>query len=242
MTEIEPRTESAELVPQAGTASALVDWAHAAQQAHNIAKSLSRTSFVPRSLQGKPEDITAAILAGQELGLQPMAALRSMDIIQGTPALKAHALRGLVQSRGHEVKLVESTDEKCVMAGRRRGEDWQQVEWTVARATKLGLTGKDQWKKQPKAMLVARATGEICRLVASDVLHAMPYASEELDTEGGPDGGAQVPRVTVRELAPDTEQGGEDAPRAELDPSDPWYVPKGDDIDEGVLDLEEATS
>lgn len=244
MTEIEPRTNPAaelEQVPQAGPAGALIEWAHAAQQAHKIAASLARTSFVPRSLQGKPEDITAAILAGQELGLQPMAALRSMDIIQGTPALRAHAMRGLVQSRGHEIRLVESTDEKCVMAGRRKGEDWQEVEWTLDRAQRLGLTGKDQWKKQPRAMLVARATGEICRLVASDVLHAMPYASEELDGYGQSDGGAQVPRVTVRELNPDVEQGGE--VRTELDPSDPWYVPKdGEFSDEGVLDFEEASS
>lgn len=204
---------------------ALVQWAYAAQEAHKIATSLARTSFVPRSLQGKPGDITAAILAGQELGLQPMAALRSMDIIQGTPALRAHAMRGLVQSRGHQVQLVESGEALCVMRGKRRGEDdWQQVEWSIERAQRLGLTGKDQWKKQPQAMLIARATGEICRLIASDVLHAMPYASEELDGFGQADG-VQVPRVTVRELVPDTEpEAGE--PRTELPKDDPWYVPK----------------
>lgn len=165
--------------------SALMLWAQEAREAAKIAESLARTSFVPASLRGKPADITAAILAGQELGLQPMATLRSLDVIQGTPALRAHAMRGLVQSRGHSIQLVESTDTKCVMRGRRKGEEeWQEVTWTIEQAEQLGLLGKDQWKKQPKNMLVARCTGAICRLIASDVLHAMPYASEELGDDG----------------------------------------------------------
>ncbi|MET8866484.1 hypothetical protein ABZW11_26400 [Nonomuraea sp. NPDC004580] len=164
--------------------SPLVQFAMEAQQAEQIAVVLARSSFIPATLRGKPQEITAAILAGQELGLPPMATLRSIDIIQGTPGLRAHAMRGLVQSHGHTVQVVESTDTRCVMRGRRKGEtEWQQVEWDLARAEGLGLTSKSEWKRQPRTMLVARATGEICRLIASDVLYAMPYASEELDTE-----------------------------------------------------------
>lgn len=204
--------------------SALVQWAHEADQAHRIAQSLARTSFVPSTMRGKPDDITAAILAGQELGLQPMAALRSMDIIQGTPALRAHAMRGLVQSHGHEVVLVESTPEHCTMRGRRKGSDnWQEVEWGLPRAERLGLTGKSEWKKQSQTMLVARATGEICRLIAADVLFAMPYASEELDETAmptGPTGGPAGPRVTAAEIL------SEDPPAQP--PADPPSEPEGD--------------
>jgi hypothetical protein len=184
MTDLAIRDEhGTELVPASAASSALVLWAYEARQAAQIATSLAKTSFVPVTLRGKPEDITAAILAGQELGLKPMATLRSMDVIQGTPALRAHAMRGLVQSHGHKIQLVSSTETRCVMRGRRKDEgddEWQTVTWTIERAAKLQLTGKSEWKKQPQTMLVARATGEICRLVASDVLHAMPYAVEEL--------------------------------------------------------------
>lgn len=176
--------------------SALLLWAQEAHQANQIAKSLAQTSFVPASLRGKPADITAAILAGQEMGLRPMASLRSIDVIQGTPALRAHAMRGLVQSHGHSIQLVESTDRLCRMRGRRRGEqEWQEAVWTIEDAQRLGLLSKDQWKKQPKNMLVARCTGVICRLVASDVLHAVPYASEEIDGPMG-EGGEPAPTVT----------------------------------------------
>lgn len=214
---------------------ALVRWAYAADRAYQIAHKLQNTSFIPNSMRGKPGDITAAILAGDELGIPPMAALRSIDVIQGTPGLRAHAMRGLVQSKGHKVRLVHADDDRVVMKGRRADEgndDWQTVEWTFERARQLGVAEKNaQWKKQPKTMLVARATGEICRLIASDVLHAMPYASEELDGNGNSDGSAQVPRVTVRELVPDSPEHsseGQQEPREELPEDDPWYVQPSD--------------
>ena len=167
--------------PSAGT-TALVQWAQEANLAYDMAQKLAATSFVPQSLRGKPGDIAAAILAGSELGLKPMATLKSIDIIQGTPALRAHAMRAVVQQQGHEIELVESTDTRCVMRGRRKGsETWQTVEWTVDRARLMGLLGKDQWKKNPKGLLVARATGELSRLIASDALHGMAYVSEELE-------------------------------------------------------------
>lgn len=200
---------SAPVVP----VSSLAAWAYDASQAHKIATSLAKTSFVPASLRGRPDDITAAILTGQELGLQPMASLRAMDVIQGTPALRAHAMRGLVQSRGHSVQLVESTGDRCVMRGRRKGEtEWQMVEWTITRAERLGLTGKDQWKKQPTTMLIARATGEICRLIAADVLYAAPYVAEELDDGGRPAPSMVAAPVTAAEILgadPDADPAGD---------------------------------
>lgn len=167
--------------PTAGT-TALMAWAQEADLAYQMAQKLANTSFVPQSLRGKPGDITAAILAGAELGLKPMATLKSIDIIQGTPALRAHAMRAIVQQQGHEIELVESTDTHCLMRGRRKdSQAWQEVEWTVDRARLMGLLNKDQWKKNPKGMLVARATGELSRLIASDALHGMAYVSEELE-------------------------------------------------------------
>lgn len=210
MTEVAVRDETAltasaatpQIPAQRQAPSALVQWAEDARTAASIATSLAPTSFVPAALRGKVAEVTAVILAGQELGLPPVAALRSMDVIQGTPALKAHAMRGLVQSKGHAVQLLESDDRHCVMRGRRAGEtEWQTVTWTIERAAKLGLVGKDQWKKQPQTMLEARATGTVCRLIASDVLFAMPYAAEELDGSMAPDGSALAdPRVTVEEI------------------------------------------
>ncbi|MFE1125858.1 hypothetical protein ACFW6R_04330 [Streptomyces albidoflavus] len=175
-----PATTDEQPAPDAGN-SPLLLWAQEARQAAAVAQSIARTSFAG-ALKGKPEEVTAVILAGSELGLKPMAALKSIDVIQGTPALRSHAMRGLVLAAGHEIELVDSSAEHCVMRGRRRGsETWQEVAWTIERAAQLGLTGKSEWKRQPQTMLVARATGELCRLIAADVLHGMPYAAEEIE-------------------------------------------------------------
>jgi hypothetical protein len=189
--------------PQQPGETAMETWAREARVIAQVAESISKTSFAGQ-LRGKPDEVTAVILAGNELGLKPMAALKSVDIIQGTPALRAHAMRGLVQAAGHEIELVESTPENCLMRGRRKGADaWQEVEWTVQRAAQLGLTGKDQWKKQPQTMLIARATGELCRLIASDVLHGMPYAAEELAGIAHAEVVPDRPALTVAQLAGD---------------------------------------
>lgn len=192
MTEITPYTE-----PDERALSPLAQWAMDAQQAHLVAQSLAQTSFVPANMRGKAGEVTAAILTGQEVGLEPMAALRSIDVIQGTPALRANTMRGLVQSRGHEVWVEDSTITRAVVCGQRKGS--QKVEksvWTIDRAKRLGLDGKDNWRKQPDAMLVARATAEVCRRIAADVLLGLPYAVEELDTDT-PD----APKTTKKRTA-----------------------------------------
>lgn len=159
----------------------LGEWATSADAAYKVSERLVQTSFVPSQFKGKAVEATAAILAGAEIGLSPMASLRSFDIIQGTAAPRAITLRAVVQSYGHEIVLVESTATRCRMKGKRRGSDeWQTVTWTIDRAKDLALTSKDNWRKQPAAMLVARATGEIARLIAADAILGIGYSAEEV--------------------------------------------------------------
>lgn len=182
----QPRAEVALTSPQDVAVQRLSEWAQSAGAAHQIAQTLVQTSFVPDSFRNKPGEATAAILAGLEIGLQPMAALRSFDVIQGQAAPRAITLRAVVQANGHEMEIVESTETRCKMRGRRRGAtEWQTVTWTMDRAKRLGVTGKSNWKNQPQAMLVARATSELARLIASDAILGIAYTAEEL-ADGGP--------------------------------------------------------
>ncbi|MGV0098122.1 hypothetical protein [Streptomyces californicus] len=161
--------------------SSLEKWAREASAISGIANAIAGTSLAG-AYRGDRDAIVAVILAGHELGLKPMTSLKSIDVIQGQPALRAHAMRGIVLNHGHEVELLHSDAQRCVMRGRRKGaENWQTVEWTIQRAAQMKLTDKAEWKKQPGTMLVARATGEICRLIAADALHGMPYVAEEVE-------------------------------------------------------------
>ena len=183
MSELAIRTDPAASVAmyQSAAVERLGEWATSAQAAYTVAEKLVQTSFVPASFSRKPMEATAAILAGAEVGLSPMASLRSFDVIQGQAAPRAITLRAIVQSFGHEIELVESTSTRCRVRGRRRdSQTWQSVTWTLDRARDLGLTGKDNWKKQPQAMLVARATSELARLIAADAILGIGYTSEEV--------------------------------------------------------------
>jgi hypothetical protein len=163
-------------------------WAKDAHEISVMASKLVTTSFVPASFNGKPAEATAAILTGLEVGLKPMAALRSIVVIQGTPALTAQALRGLVQSRGHRIWVEESTSQRAIVKGIRKGDEQVQTStWDVARATALGLMNKPNYKNQAQAMFVARATSEMCRLIASDAILGLAYTVEELTDDSSVD-------------------------------------------------------
>ena len=160
----------------------LAVWAQEAEVAFRLAEQLAKTSFVPSTMRGNVDNITACLLAGNELGLPPMAALKSMDVIHGVVGLRAHAMRGLVQSHGHEVEVIESSDTVCRIRGRRKGTDeWQTSTWTIGRAQVAGYVAKNaMYRTNPADMLAARAAGEVCRWIASDVLHGVPYNTDEL--------------------------------------------------------------
>lgn len=186
---------------QANTVAKLAEWAQGAHAAHSIAVNLVETSFVPQQFRGKPHEATAAILSGAEMGMSPMASLRSFDVIQGTAAARAITLRAVVQSKGHAMWEEESTETRAIVCGHRKGESKvRRSVWTLDRARGLGLLGKDNWKKQPGAMLLARATAECARLVAADAILGIPYSAEEI--ADGIDAEAPVLTDTPAEEAP----------------------------------------
>lgn len=201
MTDIAVRADQQIAVPVATEPAMdqLVKWAQAADIAYTLATKLVGTQFAPQAYRGKPEEATAAILAGAEVGLSPMASLRAFDNIQGTPAPKALTLRAIALGLGHDVKVIESTPDRAVVAGRRKGDtDWQTSTWDLHRAREMQLLGKDQWKRQPAAMLVARATAEVCRWIASDAIMGMPYTVEEIRDQGATaEAGRPAPRIVT---------------------------------------------
>jgi len=57
------------------------------------------------------------------------------------------------------------------------------AKWTVERATRAKLMGKDNWVKYTEAMPKARAISEVCREGAEDVLKGIHYTPEALEQE-----------------------------------------------------------
>jgi hypothetical protein len=201
MTEIAMRADQGALVPdQPNPGIDLKVWAEQAMAAAQLAERICSTSLVPKAYFGKPAEATAAMLAGAELGFNPMASLRAFDNINGTPQPKAMTLRAVVLAAGHECVIVESTDARAVVKGRRRGDtEWQTSTWDIPRAEKLAnYKSNPNYRTNPGQMLAARATAEVCRWVGADAIMGMPYAAEEMDDHPAP--APAVRRLTVADL------------------------------------------
>ena len=152
-----------------------------------LAQRIAATPFVPSAFLGKPESVLAAILYGHELGLGPMQALSSIHVIQGKPSASPELMRALIARAGHRIDVTEATDERVVLHGSRRDTGAEAtVTWTIADANRAGLvTAGGSWKKYPRAMLLARATSELARMIFFDVTMGLSYTPEEVASIGG---------------------------------------------------------
>jgi hypothetical protein len=231
-------------------------WADEFMDTARVSSELARTQFVPRSLwvfrkrdgqevfdpQATTAQVTAAIVTGRELGMEPMAALRSIDVIQGTPALRAVALRAILLSHGHDIWVEEATNNRATVSGCRAGSDRvQTITWTMDDARARNLAGKPNWKQQPRNMLIARATGDVARLVAADALLGIPYTVEELEdgvtgisTDDGPVPAAPTrrtrrPAALSAPTAPATPVPATDAPPLDEEPAQQPTAPPAAD-------------
>ena len=68
-------------------------------EAVTFAKMLSTSELVPKDYRGKHLNILVAMQLGAEVGLQPMAALQSIAVINGKPSLYGDAALAVVQSQ-----------------------------------------------------------------------------------------------------------------------------------------------
>lgn len=181
----EDARRSAELaVRQVGP---LDEWVKVVADYEQLANVICRTEFVPKDFRGKPEQTTATMMYGREIGLPPMTTLQNTYVVHGRVGMYAEQLRAMILAAGHEYVIEESTSDRCVMAGRRKGSDrWSTFTYTMDMAKSAGLYAQnEQYRKRPVEMLFARATGLLAHGMFPDVLRGMRSIEELQDM--GPD-------------------------------------------------------
>lgn len=150
------------------------------------AQRIANTPFVPTAFRGKPESVFAAILYGEELGLGAMQSLNSIHVIEGKPSMSPELMRGLVARAGHRIDVKESSGDKVTLWGKRADTGSEAtVSWSMKDAQLAGLAGRGAWKTYPRAMLLARATSELCRMLFADVVAGLSYTPEEAASING---------------------------------------------------------
>lgn len=171
-------------------------------------------SMLPNGIRaGGPDQIAAnAFLimeTGAMLDLHPVAALSSVNIIEGKPALSADLMVSVVRNAGHKVRVseegsVEGGDYKATVTVVRSDDPDYPVTsvWTPHRAARAGLCRYEQdesgvwrvvaqsskgyplpWQQYTEALCKARAKSEACRDGAGDSLNGARYTPEELGAE-----------------------------------------------------------
>jgi hypothetical protein len=151
----------------------------------NLAKLISGTEIVPKPLRGRPDAIFAVMASAEERGISPLTGLQNIDLIDGRPAPSAMLQRSMIQRAGHVLVWRRADHEAAILYGRRKdsGSDFEAV-FTIDDAKAMKLTGKGNWATMPRAMLMARVTSLLGRMLFADVLLGMAYTPEELGQVG----------------------------------------------------------
>ena len=154
------------------------EWLHLFKECREAAEILSRTSFVPKEMQGKPAEAAVSMMKGWELGLDPLDALASIFVVHGRVGFYAEFMRRRVIQAGHTFRVVESTDSRCVVEGTRKetGETHRAV--FTAEAAKRA---KIDIQAYPAEKLVARATSRLVKQAFPDVLSGSLIVEDLID-------------------------------------------------------------
>ena len=193
-------TDIQKYTPQHGITDS---WVDVIAPIGDLAAKIADTDFVPADFRRKPAAVAAAVLYGREVGLAPMSALRSINVIKGTPSLESEAMRALILAAGHHLRFVEVSATRCILEGARKGsEDWTRVQYTMDEAKQSGDAQKNpQYRTRPTEMLIARATSRLARMMFADVIGGLT-APEEIDASPLEPKSTEPPKVTVAREEP----------------------------------------
>lgn len=167
------------------------------------AESLVKTGFLPPAIK-TPEQALAIILTGRELGIPAMAALNTINVIQGKPTVSPQLMLALIERSG-QLKDIEilTGDDYVQVTMWRKGRTEHTERFGKAEAQAMNLIGKDNYKKQALVMYKWRAVAACARTVFPDVILGL-YTPEEMgaDVSVTEDGEMTVERVQTPAIDP----------------------------------------
>ena len=144
------------------------------------AKAMIASGLMPKGITTVSQVITIALM-GEALNIPPIVAVNMINIISGKPTISPQLMLGIVNRSGllADMKLT-TTDTEATMTVQRKGHTNSHTEvFSMADAKKLGLSGKDNWLKQPRTMMKWRVVAACLRVVFPDLLLGF-YTPEEM--------------------------------------------------------------
>lgn len=176
-----------------------------------LAEELVASGTLPASGRALAQAL-AIILAGREMGVEPMTALRSLSFDRGKVIVAADLQLALYKRDGGHAEWVENGMTAVALRLRHPNGDEYVSTFTAEDARRAGLWGKaGPWSQYPVAMMRARAiTAGLKAIGYAPTAGAYDSVSEELT--------AVVPAMPSSPIATLTaaRPGGEDRPPASL--------------------------
>lgn len=147
-----------------------------------------KSGLLPASIK-TPEQAVVIALKGKELNFPIMASFENIDVIMGKPALKPKGMASLCFKGGVRTKTIKDFEDVLNEKGERvdkittirfyRDGIEEDVSYKYTDAANLGLTTKDNWKKQPGIMMYWRCFSKGANRVCPDLIGGL-YTTEEL--------------------------------------------------------------
>jgi hypothetical protein len=146
------------------------------------AASLVKTGFLPAAIK-TPEQALAIILTGRELGIPAMAALNTINVIQGKPTVSPQLMLALIERSGQLDDIrIDSDDVEVTVMMKRKGRTPHTEAFGWEQAKAMQLATKDNYRKQAFVMFKWRAVSACARVVFPDVILGL-YTHEEMSPD-----------------------------------------------------------
>lgn len=123
------------------------------------------------------------ILAGQELGIGPIAAMTGIYIVKGKVTLSGNVMASLIKtSSKYDYQIKDHSSGGCLIEFFENGQSVGASEFTIEDAKTAKLSDGDNWKHYPKNMCFNRALSNGAKWFCPDLFNGQAvYAQEELE-------------------------------------------------------------
>lgn len=155
----------------------------------DMAERVAQSGWAPKAFNNNINTIFIAMMHGNEVGLPPLASLRAIAVVNGSPVLFGDGALAVVRSSGVMEDFEETMEwdgdvpVNAVCRIKRKGQKTEIVRsFSRANAQKANLWSKaGPWTQYPQRMLQMRARAWALRDGFADVLSGLAIAEEAMD-------------------------------------------------------------
>lgn len=196
-------------------------------------------SAIPESYRNNPGAVALALGFAEARDLDILTVVGTVSFVSGKPVIDATLQRALAKRAGYDVRIPRASETAATVEVWERGAKLGEATYTIDQAKTAGLAVKDNWRKNPEDMLVARATTRAIRRFAPDAMTGVITQDEadELDpiSVAAPIPEAAAPALPTAIATTESITSGTDDGAAPSDAANesPW----GADVDALKADL-----